>query len=158
MLGGAFCLIARSSMPFLWIFRQCCPSQSAKDIFFSLPAWTALLSTGCLRSAELLQTGSSPVSSRFANKTSNMQPPAPKTQKLGACSDPYKGGPPPPGSKSGSGCQLTPGSCFKLQGRFLRIQAGIVDEKEKLELQLHRLNKTVFRSQVWLTSLSCYLH
>merc|ERR1719375_1366683 len=30
-----------------------------------------------IQSAELLQTGSSPVSSRFANKTSNMQPPAP---------------------------------------------------------------------------------
>jgi len=94
-----------------------------------------------LQSAELIETASSPVSGRFANKTANMKPPAPKTQKLGACSDPYKGYPPPPGSKKGSGCQLTPGSCYKLQGRFLRIQAGIVDEKEKLELQLANLNK-----------------
>merc|ERR1719375_2797601 len=115
-------------------------SKLSKDLFQDTMA-DLFDGIASIQSAELLQTGSSPVSSRFANKTSNMQPPAPKTQKLGACSDPYKGGPPPPGSKSGSGCQLTPGSCFKLQGRFLRIQAGIVDEKEKLELQLHRLNK-----------------
>jgi len=115
-------------------------SKLSKDLFQDTMA-DLFDGIASIQSAELVQTGSSPVSSRFANKTSNMQPPAPKTQKLGACSDPYKGGPPPPGSKSGSGCQLTPGSCFKLQGRFLRIQAGIVDEKEKLELQLDRLNK-----------------
>merc|ERR1719379_2229687 len=87
-----------------------------------------------LESSQLVQTGN-------PNKTAIKKVPAPQTQKLGACSDPYKGAPPPPGSKRAGGCQLTPGSCFKLQGRFLRIQAGIVDEKEKLELQLDRLNK-----------------
>jgi len=115
-------------------------SKLSKDLFQDTMA-DLFQGIESMQSAELVQTGSSPVSSRFANKTSNMKPPAPKTQKLGACSDPYKGYPPPPGSKSGSGCQLTPGSCYKLQGRFLRIQAGIVDEKEKLELQLARLNK-----------------
>jgi len=118
-------------------------SKLSKDLFQDTMA-DLFEGVESMQSSEL-QMGSSPVSSRFANKTSNMKPPAPKTQKLGACSDPYKGYPPPPGSKSGSGCQLTPGSCYKLQGRFLRIQAGIVDEKEKLELQLARLNKNCAR-------------
>jgi len=86
-----------------------------------------------LEFSELVQTGN-------PNKTAIKKVPAPQTQKLGACSDPYKGAPPPPGSKRAGGCQLTPGSCFKLQGRFLRIQAGITDEKERLQLRLARLN------------------
>merc|ERR1719379_2270296 len=86
-----------------------------------------------LESSELVQTGN-------PNKTAIKKVPAPQTQKLGACSDPYKGAPPPPGSKRAGGCQLTPGSCFKLQGRFLRIQAGITDEKESLQLRLAHLN------------------
>jgi len=93
-----------------------------------------------LQSAELIQTGSAQVPNRFANKTDLPKHPINKNGKLGACSDPYKGGPPPCPKSHGACCQLTNGTCYKLQGRFLRIQAGVVDEKEKLQEQLAKLN------------------
>lgn len=76
--------------------------------------------------------------------------PTPKTPKAAACADPHKGAPPPPGSKRGGSCTLTPGSCFKLQSRFLHIQAGIVDEKEELQLRLARLGKKCFETKILL--------
>merc|ERR1719375_237496 len=94
-----------------------------------------------LQSAELIQTGSAQVPNRFANKTDLPKHPINKNGKLGACSDPYKGGPPPCPKSHGACCQLTNGTCYKLQGRFLRIQAGVVDEKESLQEQLAKLNR-----------------
>jgi len=94
-----------------------------------------------LQAAELIQLGDLQVPNRFANKTALPVHPINKNGKLGACSDPYKGGPPPCPKSNGACCQLGPGGCDKLQGRFLRIQAGVVDEKESLQEQLAKLNK-----------------
>merc|ERR1719313_3102716 len=91
-----------------------------------------------LESVSLLQTSQTPEGG--VNATPIYKPPTPKTQKLGACSDPYKGGPPPPGSKL-VGCKLTNSSCEILQGRFLRIQAGVIDEKESLMVRRSKKEK-----------------
>merc|ERR550537_273192 len=99
-----------------------------------------------LRGVALIQTGQAPnitgnysskEDAESASKAPLVAHPVPKMGKLGACSDPYKGGPPPP--KTGN-CRLIHQDCELLQGRFLRIQAGINDEKEDLEERLAKLN------------------
>lgn len=96
------------------------------------------LQEASLGAASLIQAGQVP--NRFANKTALPTHPLPFNGKLGACSDPYKGGPPPCDKASGACCTIQNSTCYKLQGRFLRIQAGVVDEKEKLQEALSKLN------------------
>merc|ERR1719235_1309577 len=104
-----------------------------------------------LRSIAMLQDTSA---SNADNDTATAiyVPPTPKTQKLGACSDPYEGGPPPPGSKRAAGCKLTTTSCEILQGRFLRLQSGVVDEKEALMARRDKLERACERTSATLQS------
>merc|ERR1719434_250781 len=83
-----------------------------------------------LESVEFLQTASeiSPV----INKTKFSNPPVPRTKVLGnPCNDPDAGAP-SAADKRAAKCTLVPGKCYKLQERFLLIQAGIEDERDEL--------------------------
>merc|ERR1740130_1752184 len=69
------------------------------------------------------------------NKTKFNNPPVPRTQvPLNPCTDPNQGAPPASTGaiKRSSKCTLKKTRCYKLQGRFLQIQAGIADDRDKL--------------------------
>merc|ERR1719387_3281489 len=88
-----------------------------------------------LESVEFLQTASeiSPV----INKTKFSNPPVPRTKVPGnPCNDPDAGAP-SAANKRAAKCTLgVPGSCYKLQERFLLIQSGIEDERDELLEQI----------------------
>merc|ERR1719453_758684 len=66
------------------------------------------------------------------NKTQFNNPPVPRTEvPMNPCTDKY-GGAPNPNKMAKAGCKLTPGACYKLQERFLLIQAGIKDDRDAL--------------------------
>merc|ERR1719456_1640291 len=66
------------------------------------------------------------------NKTKFNNPPVPKTEvPMNPCSDPY-GGAPDPSKMAKAKCVLSPSQCYKLQERFLLIQAGIKDDRDAL--------------------------
>merc|ERR1719305_2074584 len=84
-----------------------------------------------IQSLEMLQQA--PV----VNKTDFNNPPVPKTAvPMNPCTDP-SGGAPTAGDKAAAKCTIT-GSpqCYKLQERFLLIQAGIQDERDELMSQI----------------------
>jgi len=66
------------------------------------------------------------------NKTQFNNPPVPRTQvPMNPCSDP-DGGAPSAATKRAAKCTLSKGKCYKLQERFLLIQAGIKDDRDSL--------------------------
>merc|ERR1719456_768688 len=66
------------------------------------------------------------------NKTQFNNPPVPRTEvPMNPCTDKYAGAP-NPNKMAKAGCKLTPGACYKLQERFLLIQAGIKDDRDAL--------------------------
>merc|ERR1740138_1897432 len=66
------------------------------------------------------------------NKTEYNNPPVPRTKvPANPCNDP-DGGAPSAATKRAAKCVLSPGACYKLQERFLLIQAGIKDERDAL--------------------------
>merc|ERR1719446_480679 len=66
------------------------------------------------------------------NKTQFNNPPVPKTEvPMNPCSDPY-GGAPDPSKMAKAKCVLSASQCYKLQERFLLIQAGIKDDRDAL--------------------------
>merc|ERR1719387_370343 len=66
------------------------------------------------------------------NKTDFNNPPVPRTKvPANPCNDP-DGGAPSAATKRAAKCVLSPGACYKLQERFLLIQAGIKDERDAL--------------------------
>merc|ERR1719217_404065 len=66
------------------------------------------------------------------NKTKFNNPPVPRTKvPMNPCNDP-DGGAPSAATKRAAKCVLSPGACYKLQERFLLIQAGIKDERDAL--------------------------
>merc|ERR1740117_697426 len=67
------------------------------------------------------------------NKTAFNNPPVPRTKvPSNPCTDPNKGAPSAE-DKRAAKCTLKKSpQCYKLQGRFLTIQAGIADDREKL--------------------------
>merc|ERR1719253_1718506 len=67
------------------------------------------------------------------NKTKFNNPPVPKTKvPSNPCTDPNKGAPSAE-DKRAAKCTLKKSpQCYKLQGRFLTIQAGIADDRDKL--------------------------
>merc|ERR1719424_2735468 len=69
---------------------------------------------------------------KVVNKTKFNNPPVPRTKvPSNPCTDPNMGA--PSGSKRGSKCTLKKSpQCYKLQGKFLQIQAGIADDRDKL--------------------------
>merc|ERR1719504_414023 len=69
----------------------------------------------------------------MVNKTKFNNPPVPKTAVPGnPCIDPYKGAPSPEDKRAAKCTIKKSPQCFKLQSRFLAIQGGISDEKDKL--------------------------
>merc|ERR1740117_2330787 len=90
-----------------------------------------------LESTEFLQTAS--LVSPIINKTNFSNPPVPRTAvPTNPCTDPNKGAP-SVADKRAAKCTLGPSpQCYKLQERFLLIQAGIEDERDQLleEIQM----------------------
>merc|ERR1719440_2227694 len=84
-----------------------------------------------LESVELLQTGDHQMP--IINKTSFNNPPVPKTKVPGnPCNDPDAGAP-SAADKRAAKCTIKKSpQCYKLQERFLLIQAGIEDERDEL--------------------------
>merc|ERR1719333_1242517 len=67
------------------------------------------------------------------NKTKFNNPPVPKTAVPGnPCIDPYMGAPSPEDKRAAKCTIKKSPQCFKLQSRFLAIQGGIADERDKL--------------------------
>jgi len=70
--------------------------------------------------------------SPIINKTQFNNPPVPRTKvPMNPCDDAY-GGAPSPETKRAAKCTLTGAKCYKLQERFLLIQAGIKDDRDAL--------------------------
>merc|ERR1719199_194548 len=70
--------------------------------------------------------------SPIINKTKFNNPPVPRTKvPMNPCTDPAKGAP-SAATKRAAKCTLTGAKCYKLQERFLLIQAGIKDERDAL--------------------------
>merc|ERR1719440_1995066 len=91
-----------------------------------------------LESVEFLQMGSQ--QSPIINKTKFNNPPVPKTKVPGnPCNDPYAGAP-SAADKRAAKCTIKKSpQCYKLQERFLLIQAGIEDERDDLLEQISML-------------------
>merc|ERR1719311_590013 len=83
-----------------------------------------------MESLEFLQTSDDVTP--MVNKTQFNNPPTPRTQvPMNPCSDPDKGAP-SAATKRAAKCTLSKGNCYKLQERFLLIQAGIKDDRDSL--------------------------
>merc|ERR1719424_1631190 len=67
------------------------------------------------------------------NKTTFANPPVPRTKvPSNPCKDPYAGAP-SAADKRAAKCTIKKSpQCYKLQSRFLAIQGGIADERDKL--------------------------
>merc|ERR1719482_2089352 len=75
------------------------------------------------------------------NKTQFNNPPVPRTQvPMNPCSDP-DGGAPSAATKRAAKCTLSKGKCYKLQERFLLIQAGIKDDRDALMEDIASMEK-----------------
>merc|ERR1719218_255298 len=73
----------------------------------------------------------------IVNKTNFANPPVPRTKvPSNPCNDP-NGGAPPAADKRAAKCTIKKSpQCYKLQGRFLQIQAGIADVRDELMEQI----------------------
>merc|ERR1740130_903806 len=76
------------------------------------------------------------------NKTKFNRPPVPRTKvPSNPCTDPNKGAPSAE-DKRAAKCTLKKSpQCYKLQGRFLQIQAGIADDRDKLMEQIEKYDE-----------------
>merc|ERR1719305_1239390 len=85
-----------------------------------------------LEGTEFLQMGAE--QTPFVNKTKFNNPPVPRTKvPRNPCTDPNKGAP----SAQANKCTIKKSpQCYKLQERFLLIQAGIQDERDELMSQI----------------------
>merc|ERR1719201_1114347 len=88
-----------------------------------------------LEGTEFLQMGAE--QTPFVNKTKFNHPPVPRTKvPRNPCTDPNKGAP----SAQANKCTIKKSpQCYKLQERFLLIQAGIQDERDELMSQIQML-------------------
>jgi hypothetical protein len=74
------------------------------------------------------------------NKTQFNNPPVPRTKIPGnPCTDPFKGAPSPEDKRAAKCTIKKSPQCFKLQERFLLIQAGIADERDQLTEDIAKL-------------------
>merc|ERR1719199_2408043 len=89
-----------------------------------------------LESTEFLQTSAVQV----PNKTQFNNPPVPNTEvPSNPCNDPFAGAP-SAADKAAAKCTIKKSpQCFKLQSRFLLIQAGIMDERDELKEEIQSL-------------------
>merc|ERR1719198_338768 len=92
-----------------------------------------------IESTEFLQTGSTQVPINI-NKTQFNNPPVPVTKvPANPCTDPYAGAPSPHDKRSAKCTIKNSPQCYKLQERFLLIQAGIEDERDELMEEISML-------------------
>jgi len=83
-------------------------------------------------SMEFLQIEADVSQDPVINKTKFNNPPVPRTKvPMNPCTDPAKGAP-SAATKRAAKCTLTGAKCYKLQERFLLIQAGIKDDRDAL--------------------------
>merc|ERR1719305_1292858 len=89
--------------------------------------------------------GASEMDGPMANvsKTKFNNPPTPRTKvPKNPCTDPYAGAPSPE-NKRAAKCTLKKSPrCYKLQGRFLQIQAEIADSRDELMDQISKLESS----------------
>merc|ERR1719353_2215190 len=106
-----------------------------------------------LEGTEFLQMGAE--QTPFVNKTKFNNPPVPRTKvPRNPCTDPNKGAPSAQ-DKAAAKCTIKKSpQCYKLQERFLLIQAGIQDERDELMDQIQQLEnfcaevKTSYQTQI----------
>merc|ERR1719197_2454937 len=86
-----------------------------------------------LEGFEFVQTGAKHKQQPIANKTQFNNPPVPRTEvPANPCNDPDAGAP-SQADKNAAKCTIKKSpQCYKLQERFLLIQAGIQDERDEL--------------------------
>merc|ERR1719253_2480669 len=86
-----------------------------------------------IESVQLMQVDNSGYQEPLVNKTKFNNPPIPKTKVPGnPCTDPDMGAP-SAADKRAAKCTIKKSpQCYKLQERFLLIQAGIQDERDGL--------------------------
>merc|ERR1719454_2240800 len=77
-----------------------------------------------------------------SNKTQFNNPPVPRTEiPMNPCSDPNMGAP-SAADKAAAKCTIKKSpQCFKLQERFMLIQAGIQDERDQLMEDIQRMEE-----------------
>merc|ERR1719183_2043809 len=77
------------------------------------------------------------------NKTKCNNPPLPRTKvPSNPCTDKYAGAPPPPSKRAGKCTLKKSPRCYKIQGKFLQIQAEIADARDELLVQIAKLQGT----------------
>jgi hypothetical protein len=93
-----------------------------------------------IQSVQLMQVDSAGFQEPMVNKTEFNNPPVPVTKVPGnPCKDPYKGAP-SAADKRAAKCTIKKSpQCYKLQSRFLAIQGGIADERDKLLEDISKL-------------------
>merc|ERR1719498_2265996 len=86
-------------------------------------------------------------------KTKFNNPPTPRTKvPSNPCSDPYAGAP-PPANKRGGKCTLKKSPrCYKLQEKFLQIQAEIADSRDELMDEIEKLKSSCEETKKTLES------
>jgi len=86
-----------------------------------------------MKSVQLMQADSEGYQEPMRNKTKFANPPVPRTKvPSNPCKDPYAGAP-SAADKRAAKCTIKKSpQCYKLQSRFLEIQGGISDERDKL--------------------------
>jgi hypothetical protein len=83
--------------------------------------------------SSLMQQLQTPTGTANINVTNFSNPPLPRTEvPANPCTDPNMGAP-SAADKAAAKCVLSKGQCYKLQERFLLIQAGIQDERDQLQ-------------------------
>merc|ERR1719454_1903293 len=97
-------------------------SDTFKDLFSGLEG---------LEAVDFMQVASK--QTQLVNKTQFNNPPVPKTEVPGnPCNDPDAGGPSAADKKAAKCTIKKSPQCYKLQERFLLIQAGMQDERDEL--------------------------
>jgi len=108
---------------------------------------------GLEESVALMQFGSK--QTPIANKTDFNNPPVPRTEvPINPCNDPFAGAP-SDADKRAAKCTIKKSpQCYKLQERFLLIQAGIQDERDELMESIAKMEqeceeiKTTLETQI----------
>jgi len=104
-----------------------------------------------LQQVQLVQVGNSAYQEPLVNKTQFNNPPVPRTEvPLNPCNDPDAGAP-SAADKRAAKCTIKKSpECFKLQSRFLAIQGGIADERDKLLEDISNLESSCLETKTTL--------
>jgi len=90
----------------------------------------------------------------FSNKTKFNNPPLPVTKvPSNPCTDPNKGAP-SKANKRAAKCTIKKSpQCYKIQGKFLQIQAGIEDERDQLMEDIAKISDTCEQTRMALKAI-----